>query len=174
MQATGGLADGRNYIGNPALEFSNTDAEIYGIDLAWGYYLSDALTIEGTLSYVRGQRTDIEDDLYRLAPLNGVISVLYERGDWSTRIDAIAYASQDDVAAFNDEPATPGYGVLNAQVRWQSQTNVQLSVSVENLLDKSYQPHLGGINRVNAVDIPVGDRLYATGRSLNVGIGFSW
>jgi len=137
MQATGGLADGRNYIGNPALEsevsheinvgtnwrsgkgwiapqvfykdisdyiqgipstntianrvsmmmsgapaleFSNTDAEIYGIDLAWGYYLSDALTIEGTLSYVRGQRTDIDDDLYRLAPLNGAISVLYERG----------------------------------------------------------------------------------------------
>src|SRR5690606_3973208 len=63
--------------GAPALEFANTDARLHGIDLAWGRYLTHALVVDGVLSYVRGRRTDVRDDLYRVAPLNGRVAVTY-------------------------------------------------------------------------------------------------
>lgn len=51
---------------------------------------------------------------------------------------------------------------------------LRVYASVENLLDKSYRPHLGGYNRVMGVDIPAGARPYGVGRNLNIGIGYSW
>lgn len=231
MQSTGGLADGRSYIGNstlssevsnelnigtnwrgsrawfapqvfykriddyiqgipttnatanmvammmtgmPALEFANTDAELIGLDLGWGYSISSQLSIEGVLSYVDGKRTDVADSLYRIAPLNGAVSLVLDRPHFSARLELVAYAGQDDVAAFNDERRSAGYGLLNARMQWFSNDSLRVYASVENLLDKSYRPHLGGYNRVMGVDIPAGERLYGVGRNLNIGIGYSW
>ena len=231
LQSTGGLADGRSYIGNPdlesevsreinvgmnwrsanawaapqvfyknindyiqgvptmnmtanvvanmmtgapALEFGNTDAEIYGMDLAWGYYLTDRLTVDGVLTYARGKRTHVVDNLYRLAPLNGRIGLTYEDEDWSAGLEVIGYASQDDVSAYNDEIPTAGYSVFNALAQWEASPQLTLSVSVQNLLDKRYQAHLGGVNRVRDVDIALGERLFGVGRSVYLGASFSW
>ncbi len=231
MQSTGGLADGRSYIGNPALEsetsheinvgtnwrsksawfgpqvfykdikdyiqgvpsmnavanqvsmmmtglpaleFSNTDAKIYGVDLAWGYYLSDALTVQGVLTYTRGERTDVDDNLYRLAPLNGRTSLVYEKSDWQASIDLVAYSSQDDVASYNDESQTSGYGIVNSSVQWSATESLLVSANVENLLDKQYQAHLSGANRVTGVDVAPGERLFGVGRSLHLGITYNW
>ena len=231
LQATGGLADGRSYIGNPnlasevmnelnigtnwrgerawfapqifykriddyiqgtptsnatanmvammmtglpALEFTNTDAEFVGLDLAWGYSFNEMLSVEGLLSYVDGKRADVSDNLYRIAPLNGAVSLVLDKPTWSARLELIAYASQDDVAAFNNETASAGYGIFNARMQWHGGESLSVFASVENLLDKAYQPHLGGQNRVMAVDIPVGERLYGVGRNLNVGIRYRW
>jgi iron complex outermembrane receptor protein len=139
MQATGGLADGRSYIGDltlqsetsnelnigafvsgeklsvspqiffrqvdgyiqgtpstnaaanrvsmmmtgqPALQFSNTDAEIWGIDVAWDYRLTERVTIDGVATYVRGKRVDEPDNLYRLAPPNGSIGLSFAADAW--------------------------------------------------------------------------------------------
>ena len=136
LQATGGLADGRSYVGNlnldqersneivggvtsnigrvslspqiffrkvdnyiqgipstnmtanmvttmmtgaPALQFSNVDAEIWGADIAWKIDLTDRWYLDGIASYSRGRRTDVSDNLYRLAPLNGSIGLAYVR-----------------------------------------------------------------------------------------------
>ena len=231
LEATGGLADGRSYVGNPALkaetsreinlgsnwhmakawfapqlfykdisdyiqgvpstnpvanmvanmmsgypalEFANTDAEIYGVDLGWGYYLTDHLVIDGVLTYVRGRRTDLDDNLYRLAPLNGRVSLGYEGEGWSASVDSIAYAAQNDVSSFNDEQPTPGYGIVNASAQWQIKPSLQISAGVANLFDKRYQDHLDGINRVIDVDVPVGQRLYGIGRSYQIGMSFTF
>jgi iron complex outermembrane receptor protein len=231
LEATGGLADGRSYIGNPALdsevsleinigsnwyrgsawftpqiffkeisdyiqgnpttnatanmvalmmtgmpalEFANTDAEIYGFDLAWGYYLSESLVIDGVLTYSRGKRTDIDDNLYRLAPLNGRIGLTWESSDWSATLEAIAYSAQNRVAAYNAETPSAGYGIVNASMRWQPGGPWALSAGVANLLDKRYQDHLDGINRVAAMDVPLGERLVGLGRSVQLGVSVSW
>jgi iron complex outermembrane recepter protein len=160
--------------GQPALEFANTDAEIYGIDLGWGYYLSDKLTLDGVLTHVRGRRTDVSDNLYRLAPFNARIGLTYETRSWSARIESIAYARQDKVSSYNEETPTPGYGMVNVSIRWRLESAMQISASISNLLDKRYQDHLDGINRVAGVDVPVGERLYGLGRSLQVGVRYNW
>jgi iron complex outermembrane receptor protein len=231
LEATGGLADGRSYIGNPqlasevsaelnigtnwrgtrawfapqifykriddyiqgvpttnatanmvammmsgmpALEFANTDAELIGLDLGWGYSLSNRFSVEGTLSYVDGQRTDVADALYRIAPLNGSVSVILDQARWSARLELVAYAGQHDVAAYNGEQTSAGYGLLNARFQWGGDAPLRVFASAENLLDKAYRPHLGGYNRVMAVDIPTGERLYGVGRNFNLGIAYRW
>lgn len=231
LQSTGGLADGRSYIGNPALdsevsreinvganwnwgsawvapqvfrkdisgyiqgipstnavanmlavmmtglpalEFANTDAEIVGMDLGWGYYLSDSLVLDGTLTYARGRRTDVADNLYRLAPLNGRIRLTYEADRWLASVETLAYAAQEEVAAFNDERRTSGYGIVNASMRRELGPRLALSASIANLLDKRYQDHLAGVNRVADVDVPLGERLFGAGRSLHLGVDVSW
>ena len=231
LQSTGGLADGRSYVGNPllssetsheinlgtdwrsdnawlmpqvfykdiknyiqgvpttnatanmvammmtgmpALEFANTDAEIYGLDLSWGLKLSEQISLDGTMTWVRGKRTDIDDNLYRLAPLNGRVSLTLDRMNWSAALDLVAYAGQDDVASYNAEPTSAGYGIVNARFRWDATDSLELSASIENALDRTYRPHLGGINRVAAVDVLQGARLPGYGRSINVGLAYSW
>jgi iron complex outermembrane receptor protein len=160
--------------GMPALEFTNTDAKIYGIDLAWGYYLTQKLTLDGALTHTRGERTDVDDNLYRLAPMNGRVALSYEADGWLARIEAVAYAAQDKVASYNAEPRTAGYGILNLSVQWDARTNLRVTAMASNLLDRRYQDHLDGVNRVSGVDVALGERLYGIGRSVQAGVRFSW
>lgn len=37
-------------------------------------------------------------------------------------------------------------------------------------LDRGCQDHLAGVNRVQNVDIPVGERLWGAGRTLSIGV----
>lgn len=226
LQATGGLADGRNYIGNldlkaersneinvgvnwfgdrfslspqvfykdvsnyiqgvsstnvpanmlammmsgnPALQFTNVDAEIYGLDLGWEFRMTETMYLDGYATYARGRRTDVTDNLYRLAPLNGSLAFNYATESWRAKAELVAYAGQYDVAAFNAEQTTTGYGVVNASVAWHPTDNLRLEAQLDNLLDRSYQNHLTGVNRVAGVPIPQGERLYGPGRTLTLG-----
>src|SRR5690606_15772962 len=160
--------------GAPALEFANTDAKLHGIDLAWGYYVTEALVLDGVVTHVRGKRSDVADDLYRIAPLNGRITLTYEADRWSASVESVLYARQRDVSAYNGERPTAGYGLLNARGEWQLPSGLTLRAGIANILDKRYQDHLDGINRVAGVNVPVGVRLFGVGRTMQVGFNLAW
>jgi iron complex outermembrane receptor protein len=231
LQATGGLADGRSYIGNlgldeeraneivlgltsrvgkfsiapqifykrvddyiqgtpssnmvanmvssmmtgqPALEWSNVDAEIYGMDLAWKLDISEHVFLDGIATTVRGRRTDVSDNLYRLAPYNGSVGLTYQAETWSLKTEVVAYAKQNKVSVYNEESSTPGYELLNVAFVWQVLPALRLESRVDNLLDETYQDHVAGINRAAGSDIAVGERLYGGERSLSVGLLYSF
>ena len=231
MQATGGLADGRNYIGDldlkseisnelnlglfstigrvsvspqvfykridnyiqgtpatnaaanmvatmmagqPALQFSNTDAEIWGADVAVTLQISDRLTLDGITSFARGRRTDLSDDLYRLAPLNGSIGLTYANESWVFDTRIVAYDSQKKVASFNDEQPTDGYEIVNAGLIWSPNPSLRVEARIDNIFDATYQDHLAGVNRAGGSDMAVGARLYGAERTLGAGIIFSF
>jgi len=156
--------------GNPALEFSNVDAEIYGADIAWKVGLNDQWYFDGIASYARGRRTDVSDNLYRLAPPNASVGLTWENEQLSVTTEVTGYMKQDKVSDFNDEQATPGYGLVNAALVWYPVDSLRLEARVDNLLDKAYQDHVAGINRANGSDIPVGTRLYGAERTLSAGV----
>ena len=229
LQATGGLADGRNYVGNlaldeertaelmlglgkkigrlsvspqvfyrdiddyiqgtpsdnpvanqvsqmmsgaPALEFSNVDARIWGADIAWRFDAADHWFVDGSASYVRGRRTDTADNLYRLAPPNARVGWNWRRSEWAISADVIYYAEQDNVSSYNDEQGSASYALINATVTWEPYESLRLEASVENLLDRSYQDHLAGINRASGSDIGVGERLSGAARTVIAGLLF--
>ncbi len=231
MQATGGLADGKTYIGNldlreersnevvigvsaqigaftmspqvfyrrvddyiqgvpstnmtanmlammmsgsEPLQFDNVDAEIWGLDAAWSYTLSDNLLLDGIVSLARGQRRDIDDHLYRLSPLNGSVGLTYSAEKWSLKSEVIGYADQDRVSATNGETATSGYWLLNLGYTWQPLASLRVEARVDNLLDETYQNHVTGINRAAGSDIPVGERLFGAERTLSAGLIYSF
>ncbi|MGD8340177.1 MAG: TonB-dependent receptor, partial [Gammaproteobacteria bacterium] len=76
--------------------------------------------------------------------------------------------------AFNDEQRSAGYGIVNLSTRWELGTSWALSAGISNVFDKRYQDHLDGINRVSAVDVPLGQRLFGHGRSLRLGATVDW
>lgn len=160
--------------GNPALQFNNIDAEMYGFDAAWGYRINDQWRLDGVLSYVRGKRTDETDDLYRVAPLNHRMSLSYQREQYGIQIESVIYAKQDKVSAFNNEVETSGYGLVNLDAYYRISQNIEVGLGVQNLFDKEHRDHLAGYNRNNNSDIPVGERLYGAGRNIFVEAKLTW
>jgi iron complex outermembrane receptor protein len=156
------------------LKFSNVDAKLYGADVNWFYHLTDQWQLSGIASYVKGERRDIDDNLYRIAPLNGQVSITYADESIITNVTLIAVAAQNDVSLTNTEQKTSGYGTVNIDVEYFVNNDFTLRVGVDNLLDREYQNHLGGYNRVKGTDIPVMTRLPSEGVSAWVDMTYSF
>lgn len=231
MQATGGLADGKTYIGNinlapetayqatlgfnyqsdnfsvapqifyqqiddyiqgtPAesshvkmaanmmgdsspLVFSNIDASLYGADLNWQYRVNQHWQLSGLASYVRGTRDDINDDLYRIAPLNGQVNLHFSASNWQTKFNVTAYHKQSRVSEINNEKTSAGYVLLNWHLDYYTQQTFTLSVGISNLLDKTYHEHLAGLNRAAGNAMAVGEPITAIGRNGYVALSYQF
>ena len=59
---------------------------------------------------------------------------------------------------------SPGYGLLNLRLAKVFSNTLRVEVGVENLLDKLYADHLGGVNRVPGGDLATGERIPGAGR----------
>jgi len=131
------------------LQFSNTDAEFYGADAGFGINMTDHIALDGTISYVRGKRKDITDNLYRIAPLNSTINLSYYANAWSVSAQSMFYGKQNKVSTSNSEKKTAGYSLFNLQGRYAVSRGIEFSAGINNILDRFYQDHLGGYNRVS-------------------------
>ncbi|KPV98322.1 Vitamin B12 transporter BtuB [Pseudoalteromonas sp. P1-9] len=230
MQATGGLADGKTYIGNidlnaetayqlnlawhyqangfsispqifyhqiddyiqgtPSnnmaanmvgtmmggevpLQFNNIDAHLFGADVNLVWRLNNQWQLTGVVSYVTGEREDIDDDLYRIAPLNSRITAHYQIGDWHSQLTLNGYAKQTKVSELNNEKESAGYGTLDWQLDYDVTAQLRVNFGVNNLLDKAYRPHLNGVNRAMGSEIMVGEGVPEVGRNVFVGFNMS-
>jgi len=149
---------------NP-LKFTNVDAKLYGADVNGHYYINDQIQLSAIISYVRGERRDINDNLYRIAPLNGQVSASYFSENWSVNLALVMAGAQENVSLTNDEQESAGYGIVNIDAQYYFNNSLTLRAGVDNLFDKEYQNHLGGYNRVKGGEVPVMDRLPAEGMS---------
>jgi len=150
---------------HPVLQFQNIDqAELYGAEFVAGYDISDSFSIDGTVSYVRGRDLDNGGNLYRIAPLRGILDLSYRHEGWESHLEWLWAARQDEVASLQDESPTPGYGLLNLRLARQFNNGLRVEVGVENLLDKRYADHLGGVNRVVDSDVGIGEKIPGAGR----------
>jgi iron complex outermembrane receptor protein len=151
--------------GDPTpLRFANTDARLYGFDIDAGYNLAGPLRLDAVASYVRAERRDIEDDLYRIAPFSLTTGLTWEAEAWSSTLEVRGVAKQDKVSLSNGEAETPGYVLVNLYADWQVREGVRLSAGVENLLDHTWRDHLSGYNRNAAGDVALGTRLPGAAR----------
>lgn len=219
MQSTGGLADGRTYVGKMDLEletayqlelgadyhrdnfslsprlflhriddyiqgvnatdpaivmaakmmgddnpmvFANVDAQLLGMDVTASYQLTPHWQLDMLASYVNGERRDINDNLYRIAPPKINLGVNYRQGAWLARIEGIAIANQDKVSKNQLEQTSSGYGLINLSLAYDADIWL-LKAGVNNLFDRDYQDHLGGYNRVANSDLTPGERMPGTG-----------
>lgn len=55
--------------------------------------------------------------------------------------------------------------MVNIDFEYTVNNEITLRAGVDNLLDREYQNHLGGFNRVKETDIPVKSRLPSEGLS---------
>jgi len=161
----------------PLLQFSNIDAMLYGGDIEAGFRFLNNWRMDGILSYVRGQRDDAKDNLFRIAPLNGLLSLFYETSRWTFGSEVIGYWRQGKVSKFNNEPKTPGYALWHVRGQIELLKGFQLGAGVENLLNKNYRVHLNGLNRSLdnvANGIGIGERLPGIGRNFYITMNYEW
>ncbi len=157
------------------LEFNNVDARLYGFDLDWELSLSPHWSLDGVVNFVRGKRDDVDDNLYRIAPLNTLVALNYGTTRWGLTLDTYLYTDQDSVSATNGEKESDGYTLLNLKGYWNLDERLRLGFGVDNLTGEKYRPHLAGLNRVRGNDaIAIGDRLPGYERSFFARLDYEW
>lgn len=153
----------------PPLQWSNTDAELSGIEARLLTQLNPSWSLQSTFEYVRGKQTGpVEQDLYRLAPLTANIRLGYDARQWQWHLDLRAVSAQNKVAEQQNETPTAGYALLNTGVEYDVNNRLSLTLLAENLLDKTYADHLAGINRVSQSEIPLGAKIPGAGRNIGL------
>lgn len=158
---------------NP-LKFTNVDAELYGADVNWNYQLNEHIELFGVASYVKGERRDINDNLYRVAPLNTRLTGRYSADQWLVNLELVLAAKQDDVSITNQEKVTAGYGLVNLNMNYYLSSALTVRAGVDNIFDKDYRHHLGGYNRVKNTEIGVMQRLPSEGVSAWAEVSYSF
>ncbi|HEY2711023.1 MAG TPA: TonB-dependent receptor [Chthoniobacterales bacterium] len=151
------------------LQYQNIDrADLYGVDGEAHYDINKALRLRGQLSYVRGIDRDNDDNLYRIAPLHGTVSLEQHWLGWRSAVELAWAAPQHEVATFNDELPSSGYAVLNLRAGYSFADHFDVDLVLDNLFDRRYAEHLSGINQVLDSDVPVGARIPEPGRFVAV------
>jgi iron complex outermembrane receptor protein len=153
------------------LIYSNTGAEFYGFDVDFGYRFTESLRMDGQVSLTRAERTDIDDNVYRVPPAQGNLRFTYARSRWSAFVGTDLAADEDRISETNNDPSTedprtPGHAIVNLGGTWRVTQGANVQLAVNNLFDDSYEQQLGGFNRVANSDVGVGQRLPGTGRSI--------
>jgi iron complex outermembrane receptor protein len=159
--------------GLPVLQYTNVDARLWGGEASLNKQIG-ALDLGTWISFTRGENTDNGDQLYRIAPLRGGVSADYRMQAWRVGGEWIVSARKEDVAAYNGEIETPGYGVLNLHAGFMPLKNLNLTAGVDNVFDKLYYDPLAGVNRVIGSTVAVGTIMPAIGRSLYVKMDWSY
>lgn len=131
------------------LKFNNVDAKLYGADIEFSYQINDNFAVNNVTSYVKGQRRDIDDNLYRIAPLNTRMEMTYTISDWNFNGEWVVYKAQNNVSFTNKEQSTSGYGVTNLATTYSFNDKTNIAFGINNVFDKKYNNHLNGYNRNN-------------------------
>ena len=156
------------------LQFANHDARLYGIDASFKAPLADTamgkFSGRGILGYVRGKNLDTGDNLYHMMPLNAKVALDHQWNRWSNSVEAQLVAAKDDVQAVRNETRTAGYALVNLRTSYDW-GRIRLDAGVENLLDKDYDPPLGGAYLGDRSQRAWGNNVAGMGRSIYVGVG---
>lgn len=155
------------------LQWSNINAQLFGVDIEAGYEFTDYLRADAGLNYVRGMRVNAptsDEDLYRMAPLNGRLQLTYEDSGWMGAIEGVFYAPQGDVAGYNSEQKTPGYMVMNLRGQYEPYRGVTVATGIENVMDIHRFNHLGGYANHDST----GSRVAMPGRNVYATLAYDW
>lgn len=155
-----------------ALQWNNLGAQLHGLDVYASYEIDKHWQITSSAQWVNGKLTEAINSeklpLYRVAPLSGNITVNWQYDRIDAALTLVAAAKQDEVSSLQNESPTAGYGVFNFILDYELNAAMNLSFVIENLADKSYAQHLGGVNRVANADISLGEKVPEIGRNIGV------
>jgi iron complex outermembrane receptor protein len=134
--------------GLPMLQFANHEAELYGLEASgsmplWQTGYGDT-RFSGTVSWAKGENKDTGDNLYNIAPLQGLFALENTKGVWTQALELELVDEKDDISAVRQELRTPGYVLIHLRAGGEF-GRVRFAAAIENLLDQDYDLPLGGI-----------------------------
>ena len=132
------------------LQFANHSARIYGGDVSGHAELWDTVrggtgTLSGKAGWLHGERTGSATPLYQMMPMNLQLNFDEEIHGFAGGAGMEAVDRKRNVDPNRYEQTTPGYTLFDLHARYRLR-NFEASGGVENLLNKCYEPPLGGVN----------------------------
>ncbi|RQR66554.1 TonB-dependent copper receptor [Burkholderia sp. Bp9125] len=127
---------------------ANVNAQIMGGEAGLAWRPVAPLRVETSLAYAWGRNATSGDPLPQMPPLEARFGLEYTRGAWSAgglwRVVAPQhrYALNQGNVVGKDFGSSAGFGVLSLHAQYNVSKTVQVSVGVDNVLDKAYTEHL--------------------------------
>lgn len=144
---TGGM-DGHSHGSSFSAGAKNVDATIAGAEAGVGYQFTDAIQADLSAMYAWGENTDKHQALPQIAPLEGRLNLRYVQDQYSFGLLWRAVAKQDRISLNQgnivgyDTGESKGFTTLALNASYNIQKNLNLSVGVDNVFDKTYTEHL--------------------------------
>lgn len=127
---------------------SNVGARIMGAEAGTTWRPARAWTVETALAYAWGRNADTGQPLPQIPPLEARVGVEYQRRAWSlgALLRLVApqhrYALNEGNVVGKDFGPSAGFGLLSLHAQYYVSQSVQVSLGVDNLLNKAYSEHL--------------------------------
>lgn len=127
---------------------TNVNAQIMGGELGASWRPLAPWRFDASLAYAWGRNVQSGAPLPQMPPLEARFGVEYTRGPWSAgglwRIVAPQhrYALNEGNVVGKDFGPSAGFGVLSLHAQYNVSKAVQISVGIDNVLDKAYAEHL--------------------------------
>ncbi|MCO8048478.1 TonB-dependent copper receptor [Acinetobacter towneri] len=136
------------YNANNKAETRNVDATIAGAEVGIGYQFTDALQADVSAMYAWGENTTNNTPLPQISPLEGRLNLRYVQDKYTLgallrMVDGQSRISEREgnIVGY-DVKESSGFGVLSLNGSYNLSKGVDVSVGVDNVLDKTYTEHL--------------------------------
>ncbi|WP_407303039.1 TonB-dependent copper receptor [Acinetobacter sp.] len=126
----------------------NVDATIAGAEVGIGYQFTDAIQADVSAMYAWGENTTDNTPLPQISPLEARVNLRYIQDNYTLGaywrlVDGQNRISEGEgnIVGY-DLKKSAGFGTLSLNGTYHLQQNVDLSVGIDNVLDRSYTEHL--------------------------------
>jgi iron complex outermembrane receptor protein len=126
----------------------NVDATIAGAEAGIGYQLTDAIQADVSAMYAWGENTTNNTPLPQIAPLEARVNLRYIQDKYNVGLLWRVVDSQNrisknegNIVGYDLQPSA-GFSTLSLNGTYNLAEDIDLSVSIDNVLDKTYTEHL--------------------------------
>ncbi|WP_180083386.1 TonB-dependent copper receptor [Acinetobacter sp. YH12102] len=136
------------YNANDQAETRNVDAVIAGAEAGIGYQFSDAIQVDVSAMYAWGENTTDNTPLPQISPLEARVNLRYIQDNYTLGAYWRLVDGQNRISEREgnivgyDVKKSAGFGTLSLNGTYHFANGVDLSVGVDNVLDKTYTEHL--------------------------------
>lgn len=134
-----------NFYTNGTRVYTNVaEAKLYSVDLQAIFIPIDRISVFVLTKYTHGQLNSGEP-MPLIPPLKNILSVSYERDNWSIQAENEAAFKQERININYGESVTPSYTIFNVKGNHQfrlKDNEFDCSLGITNIMDTAYYEHL--------------------------------
>ncbi|HGW3737324.1 TPA: TonB-dependent copper receptor [Acinetobacter baumannii] len=126
----------------------NVDATIAGAEAGIGYQFTDHIQADLSAMYAWGKNTTDDKHLPQISPLEGRLNIRYVADKYNLGLLWRAVAEQNRVSLHQgnivgyDLKPSKGFSTLSLNGSYNLRKDIDVSVGIDNVLDKTYTEHL--------------------------------
>ncbi|NBC26909.1 MAG: TonB-dependent receptor [Bacteroidetes bacterium] len=137
-------------------QYINGSAEFAGFDASLTNRFLEQWQVSGTLSYLWGEDTELDEPALGVSPFSGAIGLRYDVKNRPVYLEGQLefVGSQERVASARGETSTDEYQVADLQGGWRISSSISLQAGIKNLFDVQYVNHLNAKNPFTAAPVP--------------------